>query len=201
MATLWTEVHTSAFERLKAQIAKSTELAHPKHDHQTCLFTDASGTQWAGVFTQIPLSDVDKQVEDQQHEPLAFLSGKFSAASLNRSIPDKEVFDIIESITRMDYLLKTRIVSIFTDNATLVYIYDPMGQTPGIPRHIMSKLLRWSIKLSEFQFFIEHIEAHRNVWADMLTRWAFQPSNEIKTQPHMLATLLMAPMTPSISES
>lgn len=35
----------------------------------------------------------------------------------------------------------------------------------------------------------------------MFTRWAVRPFNEISTQPHMLATLMMAPVTPSLSES
>lgn len=83
-------------------------------------------------------------------------------------------------MTRMDYFVKKTVVSIYTDHANLVYIYDPIGPNPGLPRHTMSKLMQW-IKLSEFRFVIEHLQGSRNVWVDMLTRWAVQPWQETST--------------------
>lgn len=90
---------------------------------------------------------------------------------------------------------------VFTDYANLVYIYDAVGQNPGIPRHTMSKLMRWAIKLTKFRFVIEHLGGSQNVWADMLTRWAARTCQEISPRGQKVATLMMAPITPLLSES
>lgn len=71
---------------------------------------------------------------------------------------------------RLDYIICGRTVSIFTDHANLVYLFDPYGRNPGIARHTASKLMRWALKLSVFRYVIEHVPGERNVWADMLTR-------------------------------
>ena len=40
----WVTIHDAAFDDIKTQLAVSVKLAHPKSDHQLCLFTDASDT-------------------------------------------------------------------------------------------------------------------------------------------------------------
>jgi hypothetical protein len=46
----------------------------------------------------------EKQVEDQDHEPLVFLSGTFSGAPERWSIVE-EAYAIVETFRRVDYLL------------------------------------------------------------------------------------------------
>eukprot|EP00171_Calliarthron_tuberculosum_P005938 IDg5938t1 len=62
-------------------------------------------------------------------------------------MPEKEGFAIVGSMTRLDYLVLGRVVSIFTDHANLVYLYDTYGRNPGIARYTASKLMRWALKL------------------------------------------------------
>ena len=171
----WGTNHTNSFNSLKTQLTQATKLAHPKKDYQTCLLTDASDTHWSGILTQRPMEDEITAMEEQQHDPLAFLSGSFTGASFNWSIAEKEGFAIIESMTRLDFITAACTTSIYTDQANLVYIFDPLGMNPGIAKHTASKLTRWALKLNEFRFIIEHISGDQNVWADMLTRWAVQP--------------------------
>lgn len=63
-----------------------------------------------------------------------------------------EGLDIVEAMTRLDYLIVGHTVSIFTDHYNLVYLYDPQGRDPGISRHTASKLMRWAIKRSAFRY-------------------------------------------------
>ncbi|KAE8997634.1 hypothetical protein PF010_g21619 [Phytophthora fragariae] len=42
-------------------------------------------------------------------------------------------------------------------------------------RHVRGKLLRWSTKLLEYRYSIEHIEGVHNVWADLISRWGGKP--------------------------
>jgi hypothetical protein len=44
-------------------------------------------------------------VDEQNHQPLAFLSGAFKSASLRRSTTEKEAYAIVASCKRQDYLL------------------------------------------------------------------------------------------------
>lgn len=195
----WGKDHDEAFSTIKNQLANTTKLSFPKKDHTMCLFTDASETHWAAVLTQIPNADTKKKIEDQLHEPLCFLSGAFKDSSINWSVPEKEGFAIIEAMTKLDYLVSGSVVWIYTDHANLVYMYDPLGKNPGMPRHTASKLMRWALRMNEFRYIIQHLPGERNVWADMLTRWAVQTNNQIKPSTIVsVKSLMVAPINPSL---
>ena len=193
---LWGTEHDHAFTALIENIVHSTKLAFLKKDHSVCLFTDASETHWASMLTQLPTTEMKLSLEKQNHEPLAFLSGSFTGSSSRWSIPEKEGFAIVESMTRLEHLTVGRVVSIFTDHATLVYLFDPIGQNPGIARHTASKLMRWALRLSSYSYVIEHISGDKNVWADMLTRWA-APSNQTVCSMR-IKSMIFAPISPHL---
>lgn len=151
-------------------------------------------------LTQVPADQRRLEIEAQHHEPFCFLSGSFTGSSESWSVPEKEGFAIVESMCRLDYLVSGHVVSICTDHANLVYIYDPYGKNPGIPRHTASKLMRWALKLSAFRYVVEHLPGERNVWADMLTRWAVGTNSGIRALEHQpaITSLMIAPVNPRI---
>ncbi len=198
----WGTIHDDAFADIKNQLAASVKLAHPKSGYSLSLFTDASNTHWAAVLTQVPDEDRSKEIEEQHHEPLCFLSGAFSGSSSNWSVPEKEGYAIVEAMCRLDYLVMGREITIFTDHANLVYIYDPYGSNPGIARHTASKLMRWAIKLSAFRYVVEHLPRERNIWADMLTRWAVNHKQSVSAIKVVKSDSLMcAPINPDIDKT
>lgn len=69
--------HYSAFQQIQAHTVQSIQLAYPKPDCRLCLFTDASETHWTFVLTQVHQSQLDVDVEKQDHQPLTFLSESF----------------------------------------------------------------------------------------------------------------------------
>lgn len=195
----WGVEHTHCFNAIQNQLAASTKLAFPKSTHALCLFTDASDTHWAAVLTQVPQLKDQKHITEQAREPLAFLSGSFNGASSNWSIADKEGYAIVESMNRLDYITVNRITHVYTDHANLLYIYDPVGRNPGIAKHTACKLARWALKLNEFRFVIEHVSGDENIWADILTRWAVQPRNEIYISSRQaLKSVMLAPLNPAL---
>ena len=197
ITTDWGATHDQAFATIKDQLAAAVNLSHPKSDFELCLFTDASDTHWSAILTQVSKSQRNKKMEEQEHEPMCFLSGAFKGSSKNWSVPEKEGFAIVEAMCRVDYLIMGREVSIYTDHANLVRLYDPYGLNPGVPRHTASKLMRWAIKLSAFRYIIEHLPGEKNVWADMLTRWAVAPKSTINSnRVAKLKSLMMAPINP-----
>ena len=192
---LWGGEHSEPFEMVKNQLAATVKLSHPNPNCRLCLFTDAFNSHWASILTQTPSKLRFKPIDGQQLEPLCFLPGTFTGSSMNWSVPEKGGCAVVESMGRLNYLVSGRVIYIFTDNANLVYLYNPYGRNPSIPIHTASKLTRWALKLNAYRFVIEHLPGVRKVWADMLTRWAVQPrsasksTNQLKLQCLMVATI------------
>lgn len=114
---------------------------------------------------------MDDPVTERPYEPLGFLSGSFKGSAENRSVPEKEGFTIVESMTRMDYITLGRLVHLFTDHVNLLVMYDPPKTTNSIPKDAINKLMCCAICLSAFNYVIENISGEENYWADMLSRW------------------------------
>jgi hypothetical protein len=128
-------------------------LAHPKEDSDVCVFTDASQDHCGAFITQVPPGDLSKPREEQQQEPLAFLSGSFKDASSRWSIVEKEAFAIVETCKRMEYLLlRERGFHLFTDHRNLQYIFDPHSVDSTVAKYCADKLQRWSMVLQMFRY-------------------------------------------------
>ncbi|GMF25223.1 unnamed protein product [Phytophthora fragariaefolia] len=109
---------------------------------------------------------------EQSHNFLHCMSGTFRGASSNWSVIEKEGYPIVRACSELDYLLiRDKGSKMFTDHRNLSYIFAPGTE---IKKHVRGKLLRWSLKLNEFKYEIEHIPGDENVWADMFSRWAGQ---------------------------
>jgi hypothetical protein len=148
-------------------------LAHPSSALRLCLYTDASDAFWSAVVTQVPPPDLDLPPAEQKHEPLAFLSGRFTGSSTRWPIIEKAAFAIITTCERMNWLLNWPSgFSLFTDHNNLTYVFDPHRISPGLSSHTASKLIRWALKLSTLRYTIEHVPGDQNLWPDLLTRWA-----------------------------
>jgi RNase H-like domain found in reverse transcriptase len=79
---LWGPEEQAAFKYLQAPIMESMTLAFPDPDKRICVFTDASDRFYAGLVTQIDEKQLDPPMEEQDHQPLVFLSGEFKGAQL-----------------------------------------------------------------------------------------------------------------------
>jgi RNase H-like domain found in reverse transcriptase len=144
----WGKEYTASFEALKNQLTNQVTLSYPKEDYDLVLSTDSSETHWSGVLTQVPKDQLYQPLEEQQHEPLGFLSGSFGGPSKSWSIVENEAYAVVAAMIRFERIVFGRQIHIYTDHANLVYIFDPYGQNPGIARHTASKLMRWAVKLS-----------------------------------------------------
>lgn len=54
---------------------------------------------------EIPHANIDDPAIQQSHEPLAFISGSFKKSAEHWSKPEKEAYDIISSVMRLEYML------------------------------------------------------------------------------------------------
>jgi RNase H-like domain found in reverse transcriptase len=80
-------VEQAAFKYLQAAIMESLTLAFPDPDKRICVLKDASDRFYAGLMTQVHEEQLDLQMEEQDHQPLAFLSGEFKGAQLRWTVP------------------------------------------------------------------------------------------------------------------
>jgi RNase H-like domain found in reverse transcriptase len=71
---------------------ESMILAFLAPDKRICVLTDASDRFYAGLVTQIHEEQLDSPMEEQDHQPLAFLSGEFKGAQQRWTVPEKEFF-------------------------------------------------------------------------------------------------------------
>jgi hypothetical protein len=92
---LWGPEEQAAFKDLQAAIMDSMTLAFPDPDKRICVLTDASDRFYAGLVTQIDEVQLDLPMEEQDHQPLVFLSGEFKGAQLRWTVPEKEGFAIV----------------------------------------------------------------------------------------------------------
>jgi transposase InsO family protein len=162
------------FNTLKQLVQNAIELAYPSEEAEYGLFCDASEHGWGAMLLQIKDYKHDIPWEEQNSEPLACLGGLFRGSSKQWPIVEKEGFAIKEAISRLDYLLRRpKGFRIFTDHRNLQYIFN---ESNHCKKATSQKLERWALYLSSFRYCIEHIAGERNVWADLLSRWA-QPKD------------------------
>jgi hypothetical protein len=102
---LWGLEEQTAYKDLQAAIMESMTLAFPDSDKRICALTDASDRFYAGLVTQTHEEQLDLSMAEQDHQPLGFLSGEFKGAQLRWTVPEKEGFAIVDTVTKVDYLL------------------------------------------------------------------------------------------------
>jgi RNase H-like domain found in reverse transcriptase len=131
----------SDLQSLQAAIMESMTLAFPDPDKRICVLTYASDRFYAGLVTQIDEEQLDLPMKEQDHQPLAFLSGEFKGAQLRWTVPEKEGFAIVDTVTKVEYLLLSHDeFSILSDHLNLTYIYNLLSADPTLARHVVHKL-------------------------------------------------------------
>jgi hypothetical protein len=165
----WSQSCEKAFRQLQEDIQAPMTTAHPDPKQRICVFADAF---YSGMITQVPGHHLDLAVQDQQHQSLEFISGRFRGSQERWTIPEKEAFAVIETVTKHSYLLLVSDqFSILSDHFNLKYIYASLSLDPSLARRTVSKIQRWALKLATYNYCIEHIAGELYVWTDLLTRW------------------------------
>lgn len=158
----WNQECQLAYEKIKKIITSDKILIHYDPRLEIVLSTDASAY---GIGACI------KHVVKGEEKPIAYASRVLSKAEINYSMIDKEALAIYFGVKKFEQYLMGREFSIKTDHKPLIAIF---GSKKGIPSMSASRLQRWSIYLSSFQFKIKYIKGKENVEADALSRLAIE---------------------------
>ncbi|GFV97249.1 retrovirus-related Pol polyprotein from transposon 17.6 [Trichonephila clavipes] len=138
-----------AFDKIKRALTEAPVLQVPNFIEQFNLFTDASGV---GI----------RAVLNQNHRSIAFASRTLNKAERNYIVTERECLAVIWALNKFKTYFGSLPVKVITDHAALTKL------TNG--KNLSSRMIRWALKLSEFNIEWEHRSDVQNVVADVLSR-------------------------------
>ena len=100
-------------------------------------------------FSLVAAGGVLWQVDSHQLQPIVFIGRKFSQAESCLAACERECLGILMLLEKLKYFLLGREFTIFTNAKALVYLRTAPSTN--------SKLMRWSLRLAEFNFNIQHV--------------------------------------------
>lgn len=64
-----------------------------------------------------------------------------------------------------------------TDHNNLLFLFDPTTVVANLSQTTFRKVLRWTVRLSVYNYKCMHNPGSDNVWADIISRWVLPPVN------------------------
>ncbi|GFV14405.1 retrovirus-related Pol polyprotein from transposon 297 [Trichonephila clavipes] len=146
----WSGEAQDSFDQIKRTLTEAPILQLPNFSEQFNLFTDASGVGIGAVL-------------QQNQKPIAFASRTLNKAERNYTVTERECLAVIWALNKFKtYFGPLPVVKVITDHAALTKL------TNG--KNLSSRMIRWALKLSEFNIEWEHRPGVQNVVADLLSR-------------------------------
>ncbi|KAI5747679.1 hypothetical protein M8J77_017390 [Diaphorina citri] len=161
------ETCKQSFNKIKELLSQDNALLHFDTNKPIILACDASAYGISAVLLQ--------HDENGNEKPVAFASRRLNKAEENYSQVDKEALSIIFGVKKFDQHLWGQKFKIRSDCKALVSIF---GSKHGFPQMAASRLQRYAVFLSGYNFDIEYITSEKNVLADALSRLPLHTSNE-----------------------
>lgn len=155
----WSEACQKAFEKLISILSDDIVLQYPNFSKVFYLTTDASNHGIGAVLSQKDDHDRDR--------PLAYISRSLNQAEKNYSTTEKECLAIVWATNYFRNYLFGRKFIILSDHRPLVWLDSVID--PG------ARLLRWRLKLNNYNYDIKYMPGKLNYVADELSRNNFCP--------------------------
>ena len=143
-----------AFRALIEAVTQPLVLALPRVGLPFSIDTDSSDYQVCAALFQTS--------EDGTRKPIGYWSRSLNAAERNCSVSERECLAVVWAMTTLRPYLQGHHFVVHTDHASLRWLLsvnDPSG-----------RLMRWRLRLSEFDFDVEHKKGKANTQADALSR-------------------------------
>ena len=144
------------FRALVNAVTSPPVLAIPRPDLPYSVDTDASDYQVGAALFQT--------TEDGESRPIGYWSRSLKPTEKNYSTPEKQCLAVVWALTTLRPYLQGEQFTVYSDQASLRWlmtIAEPSG-----------RLMRWRLRLSEFDFTIQYKRVVQNTQADALLRLA-----------------------------
>lgn len=149
----WSSEQQTAFENLKEKLITAPLLQYPDFSQPFVVTTDASNYAVGAVLSQGPIG---------KDKPIAYASRTLNRPEGNYSTTEKELLAIIFAVKTFRPYLYGNKFKIVTDHRPLVWLFNV--KDPG------SRLIRWRLKLEEYDYEIVYKQGRLNSNADALSR-------------------------------
>jgi hypothetical protein len=149
----WTDEHQQAFDMLKQILSTEPLLIYPDFTQPFIVACDASAKAIGAVLSQL---------KNGEERPIAYCSRQLNPVESKYSVTESELLAFIFATKQFRCYLYGRKFTVYTDHRALKWLlnlHDPS-----------SRLTRWAIKLSEYDFNVEHRPNTRMRHADALSR-------------------------------
>lgn len=150
---IWKEKQQESFDILRNHLIHEPILQFPDFSKTFNVTTDASNFAIGAVLSQ---GEISKDL------PISFASRTLNKAESNYSTTERELLAIIYAVKHFRPYLYGVKFNIITDHRPLVWLFNT--KDPG------SRLLRWRLKLEEYQYNIIYKPGKLNSNADALSR-------------------------------
>ena len=159
---LWSDKCQTAFDKLKVALCEAPILAHPDLSKPYKLYTDASLKAVGAVLTQ-ECSDGERVVQ--------YVSKQLSPGQQKWATIEREAYAIVYAVNKLrQYLLGTKF-TVYTDHKPLRSLFTAEMKN--------ARIQRWAIMLSEYGCDIEYQSGKLNVPADVLSRLAYDDTEDV----------------------
>ena len=149
-----------SFDKLKEKLTSNTVLTFYDPKLPLRIDCDASSYGLGAVLSHIDVNGVDR--------PIEFISRTLSPTERRYSQIDREALSIVWSVKRFHKYVYARPFELLTDHEPLQHIYNP---DKGIPEMGSSRVLRWAVILSAYQFTVKYRSTKKHGNADVLSRF------------------------------
>ena len=155
----WGTAQQTAFNKAKELLQSHKVLVHYDQKKEVILSTDASAYGVGAVLSHI--------MEDGSERHIAYYSRSMSSAETRYSTLDKEALAIVCGVKRFYQYLFGRKFIITTDHKPLLGLF---GYQKSIPHMASSRLQRWCLTMSTYDYELCYRAGKSNGNADALSR-------------------------------
>lgn len=149
----WADTQEQAFSHLRDALISEPVLQYPDLTKPFVVTTDASDYAVGGILSQGTIG---------KDRPIAYTSRLLNAAERNYSTIEKELLAIVYSVNHFRSYLYGHKFTLVTDHKPLVWLHSVKDPT--------SRLVRWRLKLAEYNYEVIYKAGKTNVNADALSR-------------------------------
>ena len=164
----WEAIQQTAFDEIKQQIAEAVALSLPQPNTPFTIYTDASNIGVGAILTQVLSNGIVNYIH--------FASKSFNETQQRWGVGEREAFAVVWACETFERYIKGIFTTVYTDHKNLNWMSSSIN----------SKILRWAIRLQDFNIEIKYIAGEENSIADWLSR--SQTTDEV-LEDHMMTPI------------